>query len=408
MASAPRSLRQVAVPLGAMRGAGQALEFVGFVLLARRLGPTQFGELSVAYLICRYAGLVADWGASLQGTRDVARGRPAGAIHALVRHRTLVTIGLIVVYVPLVCLAGFPGLAPLAVVIAGRGLNRDWLSLGRERGFRSGIPPFLQGAIIAVTVPFVHGLPGASLVIAGAWGIATIVSIMLNRLPIHDGIIDAKDRKVDPWFLILLIADQIYAYSDVVLLAVLASASDAGIYSAVYRFPNAWITVMGLVIVGLLPGITRSLAAEPHKLDFYRRRARSTGMRLALLLICLIPVGWWLVPIVFGPSYTAGRAPLVLLLLATAANTATVGLQPITFAVGNERRLARWASFTALVNIAANLIMIPIFGLVGAASVTLISQLMVSGYYFTTTRRLALASSNSANSDPTEGQELTD
>ena len=58
---------------------GQATEFVGWVVLARQLGATEFGGLSVAMLICRYGGIIRDWGASIRGVCDVAQNIPAGA-----------------------------------------------------------------------------------------------------------------------------------------------------------------------------------------------------------------------------------------------------------------------------------------------------------------------------------------
>ena len=392
MPSPQPRLRDVAVPLGVLRASGQGLEFIGFVVLARRLGTSEFGQLSVAYLVCRYAGLLADWGASLQGPRDVATGRHPHNIRSLVRHRSLVTAALVAIYVAVVWAMGMPSLIPLALCIAGRGLNRDWISLGRQRGLRSGVPPFLQGALMAVGVLFVHSLGGAALVIGAAWGISVVASLALNRLPAADQVGPAPTSSSnDPWFLILLVADQIYASMDVVLLAVLASTSEAGIYSAVYRFPNAWITVMGLVVVGVLPGVARTLAADPTQLPRLRGRALRVGGSLSLVLLALTPLCWLLLPVVFGADYRPGRGPLVLLLVATAANTATVGLQPIYFSRGDERRLATWASLTAAVNIGLNLVLIPHFGATGAASVTLLSQLMISGYYLTTTGRMARA-----------------
>src|ERR1700704_3094992 len=106
-----------------LRAGGQALEFLGFIVLARRLGTEDFGALSVAFLMCRYGGLVADWGASLKGTRDVAAGNGHDDIHALVRRREIVSAGLAVAYVAAVVALGFPGLVPLIACIAGRGLN---------------------------------------------------------------------------------------------------------------------------------------------------------------------------------------------------------------------------------------------------------------------------------------------
>ena len=89
MSSPPPRIREVVAPLALLRAGGQALEFLGFIVLARRLGTEDFGALSVAFLMCRYGGLVADWGASLKGTRDVAAGNGHDDIHALVRRREI-------------------------------------------------------------------------------------------------------------------------------------------------------------------------------------------------------------------------------------------------------------------------------------------------------------------------------
>ena len=68
--------RRIAGPLFLLRAAGQGFEFLGWVILARRLGASTLGVLSIAFLIARYAGLLADWGASIGGPRDVARDDP--------------------------------------------------------------------------------------------------------------------------------------------------------------------------------------------------------------------------------------------------------------------------------------------------------------------------------------------
>jgi O-antigen/teichoic acid export membrane protein len=385
--TAPRRMHRVVIPMVALRLLGQASEFVGWVILARRLGTSDFGELSIAFLVCRYLGLIADWGASIQGTRDVAAGSNDASIRGLIRRRNIATLALAAGYVAVVTAIGQPGLAPLAGCILARGLGRDWMALGRERGSRSGAPATTQGVLVMVGALLVSTLPAAAAMIGVAYCSAAVLSIALNRLPPAKS--GGHPAPVDPWFLIILFADQIYASMDVVLLGALQSTSVAGIYAAVYRFPNAWVTVIGLVITGLLPGITRALTSDPTRIAELRRRALRVGGGLAALLILLIPAAWFLVPVVFGPAYEPGRVPLVLLLLATTATTLTVGLAPIYFAIGNERALAAWAVLVAVVNVVGNLLLIPHFSATGAASVTLASQLLVSGFYLITTRRLA-------------------
>ena len=379
-------LGRVAVPLTVLRLVGQGGEFLAFVVLARRLGTTGFGEISVAYLICRYGGLVADWGASLKGTRDVAAGRHPDGLHALVRRRDLTTVVLSLAFVIGAWATGHVAAAPLALTIVGRGVSRDWLALGEERGIRAGVPSAVQGAAAVVLCLLVDSVAGAAWAIGAAYALAALLSVRLNPLPARSDRIPDERSSVEPWFLVLLIADQVYASADVILISLLLSASDAGIYAAVYRFPNALVTILGLTVMGLLPGLTRVVTAGSRQFADLRRRAIRVGALAAGIVVVTIPLAWLAVPVVFGADYEPGQGPLVLLLLATAFPAFTVGLQPLYFAARREQPLALFAVGVAIANVAANLVLIPRHGLMGAASVTLASQVLIAAFYVLGTR----------------------
>ena len=360
--------RAVTGPLLAIRLFGQAAEFVGWVVLARRLGAHDFGRLAVAFLVCRYAGLVADWGASLRGVLDVAGDRGAGVVRALVRRRSTVTCALVVAYVAGASLAGAARLAPLALVIASLGLSRDWLSLGRERGVRSAFPIAVQGTLVlaaALVVP-VHQAP--AIPVALGYGAAAALSILLNRLPAG-----ARGRLagLDAWMLLAILATQVISSLDTILLATLRSSGEAGIYAAIYRFPNGWIAVLIIAMYGLLPVVTRALREDPGALPELRRSLLRWSLAAAAMLVLLAPVAYVAVPTVFGASYRSGRGPVVLLLIGTAIQTAAVPMHSLYLARGTERGYALFIAGAAALNTGANLVLIPLFGMTGAASATI-------------------------------------
>lgn len=379
-------LSRVAVPLAALRLIGQGGEFLAFIILARRLGTSGFGEISVAYLICRYGGLLADWGASLKGTRDVAAGRHPNGLHDLVRRRTLTTVILTTAFVLGAIWSGHVATAPLALTIVGRGLGRDWLALGEERGIRAGIPSAAQGAAAVILCLLASSVSTAAWALGAAYAIAAFISVRLNPLPSRADEVVGERGGVDPWFLILLVADQVYASADVILISILLSTSDAGIYAAVYRFPNALVTILGLTVMGLLPGLTRVVTTGSRQFADLRRRALRIGAIAAGIVVITIPLAWIAVPIAFGSAYDPGQGPLVLLLLATAFPAFTVGLQPLYFAARREQPLALFAVGVAVLNVVINLLVIPSYGLMGAATVTLISQALVAAFYVLGTR----------------------
>ncbi len=158
------------------RVTGQALEFVAFALLARKLGAADFGRLSLAFLACRYGGLVADWGASIGGVRDTAADPGGASIRPLLRRRNSATAVLTAGYVAVVAIGGWPELTLLGMVLAARGLNRDWLALGRQRGVRAGLPAIVQGGTVALgTVAFARGLTSAAAAVAVAYAVGLAV-----------------------------------------------------------------------------------------------------------------------------------------------------------------------------------------------------------------------------------------
>src|SRR5205823_10813833 len=131
---------RLALPRLLLRVGGQGTEFVAWVVFARRLGTADFGRLSVAFLLCRYGGLVADWGASVRGPRDVAADRDPAVIHALARRRTTAALALSAAFLAGAVATSHRDLAAVTAVILAGGASRDWLALGNERGVRSSLP----------------------------------------------------------------------------------------------------------------------------------------------------------------------------------------------------------------------------------------------------------------------------
>lgn len=370
----PGATGSVALPLVALRVAGQGGEFAAFVIFARRLGTAPFGRLAVAFLICRYAGLVADWGASVRGPRDVVAPTTVDEVGALARRRELATAVLVAGYVVVTLAMGHGELVALGVTIASRGLARDWLALGNERGWRAGMPSAVQGLVLLGGSLFAHTPRGAATAIAVAYAVALALSLRLNPLPRAPR--DARVQ-VTPWILIAVLADQVTASTDTVLLAALRSASEAGIYAAVYRIPNAWMTLLGLAVIAFVPSTARVVSQERSRLLELRNRAVRVGGAAAAVVLVSIPISWAIVPHLFGDAFRSGRTALVVLLLATAVNALAAPLHPVYLALGRDRTQAVVTLSAAGLNLVANLLVIPAAGMVGAASTTLAAQTLL-------------------------------
>jgi O-antigen/teichoic acid export membrane protein len=290
-----------------------------------------------------------------------------------------VTLALVTAFVGASAVTGHSRLAPMAMVIACLGLSRDWLSLGRERGLRAAAPLALQGSTILVAALVLPVTDHPAWPIAIGYGAAAILSIALNRLP--DG---PRGRVVglDAWMLVAIMGTQVMSTLDTILLAALRSSHEAGVYAAIYRLPNGWVALLIIVMYGLLPVVTRSLRNDPGSIGDLRRSLLRWSVPAAVGPLVLAPVVYLLVPRVFGPSYGDGRVAAVLLLVATAIQTAAVPLHSLYLARGSDRGYAGFIALAAAGNVVANLALIPRFGMEGAAVATIVANtLLVAGLW---------------------------
>ncbi|MFN8039396.1 MAG: polysaccharide biosynthesis C-terminal domain-containing protein [Acidimicrobiales bacterium] len=368
----------MAGPLLGLRGMGQLLEFLGWIVIARRLGASVFGELAIAFLIARYAGLVADWGASVRGVRDAARDDDSlSTSRALIRRRTWLTAVLTASYVVGAVLVGRADLAPVALVIVALGMSRDWLALGRQQAVRAAIPACVQGALLAATSVLAGG-DLLALPVGLGYGAAAVTSLSLNRLPRRAPGRPLATSPVDGWMLGAVVANQVLSSADTLLLGALVSSTAAGIYAAVYRIPNAWLAAVAILGSALLPLTTQ--AADDHQAYWHLgRRSLRVSTAAAGLLLVVTPLLVALVPVVFGSSYEEGRAPMAILLLATVVATGAAPLHHLYLAVGRDRTYFGFLAWAAVVNLACNLVLIPLASMTGAAMATLVANVVLAG-----------------------------
>lgn len=367
-----RAWLRTGVGYTATRMLGQGTEFVAFVLFARQLGADGFGAFWLAFLAARYLGLVGDWGANLRGARDVAARVDPGHVVALLRRRAIMSTTLGVAYAAVLVAAGRPALALLAVCIVGRGASRDWMRLGNGAGTLAGLPSVVQGTTLLVLAVLVRSPAQVAAATAAAYGIALLVSILLNPAPERRAV--GARPTVEGWLLAGSLADQVSQTADSFLLGGIVSLQAAGVYGAVYRLPNAAATVVGLVTGVLTARLASVLRQDPSRGPAELRRALGVSLRVAGGLVLCAPVARALVVPLLGDPYRSGQTAAALLFLALAVVCAGAPLHASVLARGDDRRYVLALAGAAVVNVVANLVLIPRFELSGAALATLISS----------------------------------
>lgn len=369
-----------------VRGGSQAVELLAWVLFARRLGATEFGELSVAFLVARWFGLVADWGAAQYGSREVAAGATAEVAHLQAR-RTEITFGCAVLFVVGALISGDTALMSLVVVIVSSGLTRDWVAVGEGRGVAASIPSAARALLLVVLAAVVMTLNQAALAISVAYLGWFLCSLIMN--PTGTWLRRGWERlEAPPWGLVIVIGAQVYTTLDVLLLNWIKGPADAGVYNAVYRFPLGISTLVGLLVTGLLPPLTSELRTGRLAPTAARAQLLRMGVIGGAVVLGLSPLFVFVTPWLFGSEYAVGQAALVILMVATAMSTVSAPIGALLLATGRERPIAMVVLGAAVLNVVGNLALIPMLGMIGAALATAVSEGLVLTFQIVMLRHL--------------------
>jgi O-antigen/teichoic acid export membrane protein len=301
----------------------------------------------------------------------------------LLRIRAFTSVALSGLYLAGVAVSGNRDLAPLVAVILASGWSRDFLALGRERGVRSSEPNAVRGVKVLVGAAAVTGMRPSATVVGLAYAAGAAASLLLNP---HDES-ERAPMTLDAWVLLAVLMAQIYTSLDTALLAALRSTREAGIYAAIYRIPLAWVTVVGLMVSAFVPVATSALRDDPQQLAALRRQALRAGGLGALAVLVTIPVALPFIGPLFGDAFTSGRVPLALVLVATAVATFSSPLGALYLAEGRDRVYALVLTGGAVANVAANLVLIPTFGMTGAGATTVASESIVCALLLVLARR---------------------
>jgi len=164
------------------------------------------------------------------------------------------------------------------------------------------------------------------------------------------------------------IAQMALQRSDIVLLGVLRGPRDAAVYAAATRFLVFGQLVTGAISTTIQPRIAHLLAKDD-------RRGAGTVYRVATMWLVLLTWPIYLLSAVyaeqllhvFGRAYTAGAAVIVVLSCAMLVASAC-GTVDVMLVMAGRATWTMANSFVALaVNIGLNLVLIPRWGIMGAA-----------------------------------------
>ncbi len=394
------------VALGAATLFAQVVGFFVLAVIARRLGPSGLGAFSFALTLTGYFAIPANFGVTALATRELAqnpeRMKPLlGEVAALQAALSLVPYLLLVAFAPVLAADDASRelipIVGLSFIVEAASLG--WVVFARQRfavaaiGRATGAVTFAVLVVLFVQEGDTVALSWIHLAGIGATSVVTALAVlrMAGRpaLGVEPRALVRRFRAGIPLGISgVMIA--IYYTADSLMLGYLKSVDDVGQYAVAYKIPLAVLAFAALWGTVLFPHASalakRSTVELREQVSYFGSLALVASLPM---LAGAIIVGDQLIPGLFGAEYEPAATPFVVLMGAAALVVFTVNWGTAAVALGDERHYAIAVSLGAGLNVLANLVTIPLFGMTGAAAATLGAELVVFAYVLVRVRRLA-------------------
>jgi O-antigen/teichoic acid export membrane protein len=383
---------QIAVRVGNL-----AIGAVVTALVVRTLGQTAYGEWSTSFVALVLVAYFANFGMQGVALREASRDPEhehewIGAVMYLrllvvvpvmlvalavvfVLHRSnqmLIAGGILVVAMP------FDGVGALGLLFQLRVDNRVPMFVLTLRSI-------LWGAAVLVVYLEHSGMIALSIAMASTNAVGGIVQVLAAlkldvRLPRPSRKRLAEVVQVGMPIGIAGVLVIAYARIDQIIVFVVAGSGPAGLYSAVYNLIDQAHFVPISVLTTLTPVLAAAWPADPARM---LRTARLTAELLTITsmggLAFTIAAATPAVRLIFGQQFVAAAPALPLLAGAFVFICFGYLNSNLLVVLGLQRRFMRISLIALAVNLVGNFILVPLVGFVGAAAMTLVTEVVVCG-----------------------------
>lgn len=364
--------------------------FLAAIYTARRLGASAYGTVGVSAAIALYFVAFTEWGMDLLGSREVAQDR--SRVRTVAPQVWLARLALSTLMTAVLAAVAFLLMPPLesrvlavyALTVLSNAASTRWVYLGLERtrlvAVTRGLSELIKGGLILLLLrgpDSILWVPLAQFI--GEAVAAAILLFPIRRLGFSPGTLPRRDVVVPvftravPLMLTHVLGMVVYN-SDVILLRFLRDDTQAGLYLAAYTLIG-YLGILGTVgRSSLVPTLTR-LHPTPDRqrllYDRFMMRAFALGLPIAA---CGSLLAQKIIDLAFGAEFAASGPVLVLLLWSVPLLLMRSVMQALLIAVGRQDRVLRMTGWTALFTLMLNLALIPRWGMMAAAGMTVAGE----------------------------------
>jgi len=406
----------------AIQISGAGMKYVIQILFARWMGPAEYGSYIYAFTWAQLLGVLAGLGLTtgvLRFIPEYLASRDWSRLRGVVkrsRQLTFITGFVFATFSTIVIVQLHPSQIHIPSLLVGLWLvpllallNLQMeMTRGTRRIALAYMPPLLIYPALAAGAAFlVLRVSGAltSVSALGAVSMALMVVLSIQAFGFKRALPREADH-VTPYyetarwlrvsFPLLLIAGFfiVLNQADILLIGLLRGPKEAGIYAAATK-TAALVSFVLTAFNSITAPMIASLHASADRSSLQRVVSAATRWTFWPSLIIALGLILFGGPILklFGSDFAAGRWPLALLSLGQLANASAGPVGYLMSLTGYQDLSARVYGLSALVNVILNAAIIPIWGLAGAALVTMSTMVLWNVWlYFLVKRHLGVSS----------------
>ena len=194
----------------------------------------------------------------------------------------------------------------------------------------------------------------------------------------------------DSWPLILSgMVIAIYMKIDQIMIKEMIDSKAVGQYAAAVKLSEAWYFIPMVIASSLFPAIVN--AKEQSKELYYERLQKLYDLMVWIAIAIALPITFlsdWIINLLYGAQYSQSGA--ILMIHIWAGVFVFLGVVSSKWFISeNLQKYSFYRTLAgALINIILNYILIPVYGIYGAAYATLVSQAIASYLFNITNKKL--------------------
>lgn len=387
-----------------IKAAGTLATFALSIILARTLGISEFGIYSLVVSTVMVLSVPIRSGVQTLATRETSRAltdeTPPAIGYLLKWSRRIILAYTIATFLSILLARGFIGQSKFLDGLLISIISVGTLSLTlRNSAILRGFKRFAKGTLPDILIRPTGQLAGLAVLFLIAWSnvtaqgalvtftAASIIACIVSAVWLRRELSGAGDvwggtgPAPIPWrkaLLFLTIAgggQVLFGHLDTLMLGALGEVAQVGAYRASVQISMLLIFILTVVNQVLQPNLVRlyrikdtsgmqKLVSDSSFYMFVATLALGAG-----LMIFAAP----LIDLTFGSSYTIASTALQILVVGQVMNVFFGSVGTILNMTGMEREAVTGIVVAIIVNIILDIILIPLFGMVGAASASALS-----------------------------------